>query len=67
MRYLTSNEVIFLHEYVIREFGGLAGLRDPAALESALARPASGYYYNIYKKNGPNGESSYKSSIHRWE
>jgi len=50
MRYLTSNEVIYLHEYLIREFGGLAGVRDPAALESALARPASGYYYNIYEE-----------------
>ena len=50
MRYLNTNEVIFLHEYLIREFGGLKGLRDHSALESALGRLDTGYYDNIYEK-----------------
>jgi death on curing protein len=50
MRYLTIKEVIFLHEYLVREFGGSKGLRDLAALESALARPETGYYNNIFEE-----------------
>jgi len=47
MKYLTVNEVIVIHEYLIDEFGGSSGIRDLAALESALARPQTGYYKNI--------------------
>jgi death-on-curing protein len=47
MKYLTVNEVIVIHEYLIDEFGGLSGIRDLAALESALARPQTGHYKNI--------------------
>jgi death-on-curing protein len=51
MRYLTVNEVIVIHEYLIDEFGGSSGMRDLAALESALARPQSGHYKNIMEES----------------
>jgi death on curing protein len=39
MRYLTLGEVVALHRAVIESTGGATGLRDIAALESALAQP----------------------------
>jgi death-on-curing protein len=37
--YLSVEQVLLLHEKLILAFGGPAGLRDRAALESAVARP----------------------------
>ena len=45
--YLTLEESLTLHAELIRRFGGLAGVRDPGLLESALARPRSGYYKSL--------------------
>jgi death-on-curing protein len=45
--FLTLEECLRLHEEQIRRFGGSAGLRDPGLLESALARPRSGYYQTL--------------------
>jgi death-on-curing protein len=39
MRYLTLGEVVALHRAVIDSSGGATGLRDLAALESAIAQP----------------------------
>ena len=39
MRYLTLGEVVALHRAVIDSTGGATGLRDLAALESAVAQP----------------------------
>lgn len=39
-----------MHEEEIRRFGGTAGLRDPGLLESALARPRSGYYQTLFEQ-----------------
>src|SRR6185437_9557527 len=39
MRYLSLAEVLVLHERVIAQSGGAAGLRDLGSLESALAQP----------------------------
>jgi death-on-curing protein len=38
--HLSLDQVLQIHELQIEKFGGAAGLRDPAALESAVARPA---------------------------
>lgn len=38
MRYLTLGEVLRLYERVMEQSGGAVGIRDPAALESALAQ-----------------------------
>lgn len=39
MRYLTLSEVLELHHRIIVQSGGLEGVRDLGALESALAQP----------------------------
>jgi death-on-curing protein len=39
MRYLTLDEVLNLHQYVLEQSGGSAGVRDMNAVESALAQP----------------------------
>ena len=45
--YLSADEVLAFHQDVIRRFGGSQGLRDREALESACARPQSGYYADL--------------------
>jgi death-on-curing protein len=45
--FLSLEEVLFLHAELIRRFGGNGGLRDRGLLESALARPRSGYYESL--------------------
>ena len=57
MNYLTVNEVIVIHEYLINEFGGSSGIRDLAGLESALARPQTGHYKNIEEESAALMES----------
>ena len=44
---LTLEEVLDLHRQLIRRFGGTDGVRDVGLLESALARPRSGYYASL--------------------
>lgn len=39
MIWLQLRDVVAIHDMQITEFGGLAGMRDAGALESALARP----------------------------
>ncbi len=46
----TLREVLAMHDELIRQFGGSAGLRDPAALESALMRPQIGYYSGLIEE-----------------
>jgi death-on-curing protein len=38
--YLSIAQVLALHEKLVGQFGGLAGIRDRGSLESAVARPA---------------------------
>lgn len=41
--YLTYDEVIELHQQVIATSGGLNGVRDSGAVESAVAQPQMGF------------------------
>ena len=43
----TIEEVLAIHEIVVREFGGPQGLRYAGALESALLRQQIGYYNDL--------------------
>jgi death-on-curing protein len=43
MRYLTLAEVVFLHRSILEAGGGLGGLRDLGALESAVAQPRASF------------------------
>ena len=39
MIYLNQNQVLKLHDKIIKEFGGINGTRDEHSLESTLANP----------------------------
>ena len=46
-QYLTSKEVLDLHERTIKKHGGSHGVRDQGLVESALYRAQSGYYESL--------------------
>lgn len=56
-RYATVDEVIAVHARLIARFGGSLGIRDRNALESALARPQSGYYSDLIEEGAALWES----------
>lgn len=39
MKYLTKEQIIYLHKQLIQEFGGIRGIRNENLLESAIASP----------------------------
>ena len=44
-RWLGRDECLALHDMMLSQYGGLAGLRDESLLESALARPQQLFAY----------------------
>jgi death-on-curing protein len=48
--YLTIAEVEEIHTRVLRHAGGSPGLRDRGALESAVFRPQTGYYADMFEE-----------------
>jgi len=46
----TVAEAIEVHRLVIQEYGGLDGIRDKGLLESAVSRPQTGYYQDIFEE-----------------
>ena len=50
MRPLSLSEVIQLHEYLLEQSGGITGIRDLGALESAVAQPHMTFGGEIYIK-----------------
>lgn len=55
--YPTPEETIAVHTILIERFGGSPGIRDAAALESALGRPRSGYYSDLVQEAAALWES----------
>ena len=56
MRYLTVEEVILIHEYVLQLYGGVPGIRSIALLESAVHRPGTSFggsalYLSVFDKS----------------
>jgi death on curing protein len=45
--FLSVNEILAIHDLLIKTFGGPAGIRDMGLLESALFRPRTGYYEDL--------------------
>ena len=45
--YLTSLEVLALHQSLLTRYGGAPGVRDMGAVEAAVFRPQCGYYKSI--------------------
>ncbi len=56
-RYPTVAETVAVHARLIARFGGSNGIRDHGALESALARPRSGYYSDLIQEAAALWES----------
>ena len=55
MIYLNQNQVLKLHDQIIKEFGGINGTRDEHSLESALANPLQTFagldlYLSVFDK-----------------
>lgn len=43
IKYLTTSQIFFIHDQLIKEFGGSHGLRDANLLESAVSRPKANF------------------------
>lgn len=55
MKYLTSQEILAIHDQMIKRFGGSFGIRDIGLMESACARPQASFdgkdlYRTIFEK-----------------
>jgi death on curing protein len=48
--YPSLDDVLAAHARLLALFGGAEGVRDLAALESALARPQNGYYQDVVEQ-----------------
>ena len=55
--YLTTIEVLTMHEDQITRHGGSQGVRDMGLLESALFRPQTGYYKDAIEEAAALWES----------
>ena len=49
-RYLSVNDVLVIHQEMLRRFGGTKGVRDTNALNAAVGRPQSGYYADVIEE-----------------
>ncbi len=66
MKYLTAEQVLFIHARLIGETGGSHEVRDLARLESALARPQATFdgkdlYPDVFRKAAALLESLVKN------
>ena len=43
--FLDVNVVLFVHDQVLRDYGGIQGLKDEGLLDSALNRPVNKFAY----------------------
>src|SRR5437764_9472648 len=55
--YLTLADVLAIHDDQIRRYGGSAGVRDYGLLQSALYRPQTGYYADLFEEAAALWES----------
>ncbi len=57
MKYLTPQQILAIHDRVVRRFGGSFGVRDIGLVESAVYRPQASFdgvdlYKTIFEKAG---------------
>ena len=79
MRYLSFEEILIIHAYQLKYFGGGAGVRDVGLIESAIYRPQTTFdgndlYPGLFEKaaalgcsiinNHPFGDGNKRSGIH---
>jgi death on curing protein len=55
--YPSVEDVLYVHRQVIERFGGSLGVRDRGGIESAVARPQSGYYTDLIQEASALWES----------
>lgn len=53
IKFITVTRVLVIHDYAVKRYGGSQGIRDLGLIESAVARPQSGFggkylYKNIF-------------------
>lgn len=48
--FLSTADVLTLHEVLVRRYGGCPEIRDMGAVESAVYRPQCGYYQDIVQE-----------------
>lgn len=48
--YLTTAEVLGIHDILIKRYGGAEGVRDIEAVEAAVFRPQCGYYTDVVQE-----------------
>ena len=53
--FLTTSQVLFIHDQMVKRFGGSYGIQDMGLIESAVARPQATFggkylYVSIYDK-----------------
>jgi death-on-curing protein len=59
--WLTREECLALHEFMLSEYGGITGVRDEHLLDSALARPQQLFAYG--KPNIADMAAAYAAGI----
>lgn len=67
MKYLTPQQVLAIHDQMVKRFGGSRGIRDIGLVESAVARPMATFdsvdlYENIFDKAAALLQSLLKKS-----
>ena len=70
MRYLSVSEVLEIYSRVMQQTGGLSGVRDLGALESAVAQPRMGFggteLYPLSLRKPPHSVSRSSKTIPLW-
>jgi death-on-curing protein len=49
-RYMTLQEIDRIHKAILQESGGYPGYRDKGLVDSAINRPRTGYYKNLFEE-----------------
>jgi death-on-curing protein len=58
-RFLTLEDILFLHRDQIARYGGMGGVRDMGSLESALATPAATFGGRYLHEGIPHMAAAY--------
>jgi len=56
-RYITLEEIDRIHTAILKESGGYPGFRDKGMVDSAINRPKTGYYKNLFEEAAAMMES----------
>ena len=57
MKYLTFEDIVFIHESLLETYGGEVGIRDAGLIEVAVKRPQTGHYADLIEQAAALWES----------